>query len=277
VLWGTTGTAQTFAEAAPHVVGAVRLLIGGTALLCFARFRGVLRRPARAEVPALVIGAAGVAAYQLCFFAGVSLTGVAVGTIVGIGSAPILTGLLDWLVNRQPLTRRWMIATALALTGCVLLTLPDEQVSVNPLGVLLAVGAGASYAIYTLAGKQLLKTVPADAMGAMVFGSAMFLLMPILFFSDVSWVLQPIGLLVALHLGLITLGLSYILFGRGLQLIPASTAVTLSLAEPLTAGLLGVIVVGERPPPIAWIGTALLFAGLWWLTTGAEPAGTASD
>jgi DME family drug/metabolite transporter len=268
VLWGTTGTAQTFAPAgaSPQAVGAVRLLIGGTVLLLFAWNGGVLRRPTRAELPALVVGAAGVAAYQVCFFAGLSLTGVAVGTIIGIGSAPILSGLLDALVNQEPLTRRWTIATALALLGCALLTLPGEQVRVDALGVLLSIGAGASYAVYTLAGKRLLKTVAADAMVALVFGSAMLLLLPILFVSDLSWLIQPSGLLVALHLGLITLGLSYVLFGRGLKHIPASTAVTLSLAEPLTAGLLGVLVVGEGLTLTGAAGTALLFAGLLWLT-----------
>lgn len=271
MLWGTTGTAQAFAPsgAQPQVVGAIRLLIGGIALLIFAGSRRMLRKPTCAELPALIVGAVGVAAYQLCFFAAVSLTGVAVGTMVGIGSAPILTGLLDWLVNRQALSRRWMISTLLALIGCGLLTLPGGQVNVNPLGILLAVGAGAAYAVYTLAGKQLLRTLPADGMIAMVFGTAMLLLLPLLFIGNVGWILQPSGLLVGLHLGLITLALSYILFGRGLKLVPASTAVTLSLAEPLTAALLGVVVLNESLTGSALLGIALLFAGLGWLGLGS--------
>jgi drug/metabolite transporter, DME family len=283
VLWGTTGTAQALLpdNATPEVVGTIRLLIGGTALLLFAQFRGILCKPTRTESLPLVIGAVGVAVYQLAFFAGVSLTGVAVGTIVGIGSAPIMTGLLDWLVNRQPLTRRWMMATLLAIIGCALLTIPDAEVNINLFGILLAMGAGLSYAVYTLAGKQLLKTMPADSMVALVFGGAMFLLLPILLVGDTSWVFEPRGMLVALHLGLITLAVSYILFGRGLKLTPASTAVTLSLAEPLTAGLLGVLVVGEQLPPTAFLGIALLFAGLGFLTvapqTSAEPAAIASE
>ncbi|HEX2619813.1 MAG TPA: DMT family transporter, partial [Phototrophicaceae bacterium] len=108
VLWGTTGTAQSLAPAGatPTIIGALRLLVGATGLLIFSQLRGTLRRPTRAELPALLIGGLAVAAYQITFFGGVSLTGVAVGTIVGIGSAPILAGLLDWLVNHQPLTSR---------------------------------------------------------------------------------------------------------------------------------------------------------------------------
>lgn len=270
VLWGTTGTAQSLAPegATPAVVGALRLLVGSIGLLIFAQVRGILRLPTRQELPALLIGGLAVAAYQICFFGGVSLTGVAIGTIVGIGSAPILAGILDWLVAHQALSQRWLVATALAIVGCVLLTLPNSagELTVNPLGIVLAVGAGASYAIYALAGKMLLRTMPPETMVGLEFSTGMLFLIPLLFTGDVGWALQPVGILVVLHLGLITVTLSYILFGRGLMTVPASTAVTLSLAEPLTAGLLGVLVVGERLTPLAIVGIVLMLVGLWWLT-----------
>jgi DME family drug/metabolite transporter len=266
VLWGTTGTAQSLAPdgATPAVIGALRLLVGSIGLLIFAQLRGVLRLPIRQELPALLIGGLAVAAYQICFFGGVSLTGVA----IGIGSAPILAGILDWLVAHQSLSQRWLVATTLAIIGCVLLTLPNSagELTVHPLGIALAVGAGASYAIYALAGKYLLRTMPPETMVALEFSTGMLFLIPLLFTGDVGWALQPAGLLVVIHLGLITVTLSYILFGRGLMTVPASTAVTLSLAEPLTAGLLGVLVVGERLTPLALVGIALMLVGLWWLT-----------
>lgn len=62
-----------------------------------------------------------VAAYQLCFFASVDRTGVAIGTVVAIGSGPVFTGLLSWLFDRVPPTRRWAGATAVAITGCAAL------------------------------------------------------------------------------------------------------------------------------------------------------------
>jgi DME family drug/metabolite transporter len=37
---------------------------------------------------------------------------------------------------------------------------------------------------------------------------------------------------------------------------------TLTLAEPLTAALLALVVLGERPAPVAWVGAALIAAGL---------------
>ena len=70
------------------------------------------------------------------------------------------------------------------------------------------------------------------------------MLSPVLLLLDVSSLSQSHGLTVALHLGLIATALSYDLFTRGLIMIPVVTAVTLTLAEPLTARSLGVIVLG---------------------------------
>jgi DME family drug/metabolite transporter len=73
---------------------------------------------------------------------------------------------------------------------------------------------------------------------------------------------QPRGALVVLHLGLVTVGLAYTLFGQGLKRVPVSNAVTLTLAEPMTAGILGVLLLGEQLTLQAGLGILLIFSGL---------------
>src|SRR3954454_228288 len=74
VLFGTTGTAQALGpEASPAAVGAARVAVGGVLLLLVAaRFAPRTRAPWSAK--AIVAGAAGVAGYQLTFFAAVDDT-----------------------------------------------------------------------------------------------------------------------------------------------------------------------------------------------------------
>jgi DME family drug/metabolite transporter len=273
VLWGTTGTTQTFAPAgaSPASVGAVRLVGGSLCLIALAAYRGQLGKISRMPRRPLLIAAIGIAAYQICFFAGVARTGVAVGTIVGIGTAPIWSGALDWLIVGDRPGYRWLAATALAILGSTLLIAGGSSISVDPPGVLLAMGAGLAYAIYTLASKQLLYDYAPDGVMAAVFGLGAVFLVPVLFAADAGWLAQTRGMLVALHLSLLTVGLSYALWARGLIRVSASTAVTLSLAEPLTAATLGVLVVGERLPLVALLGIALLVAGLALLSLG-QPA-----
>lgn len=268
VLWGTTGTAQAFAPPGvqPVVVGAVRLAIGGMALLLFAAWHGRLTGYRRLSLRPTILGAGSIAAYQLCFFAAVSLTGVAVGTMVAIGSAPILAGLLSWLAARERPQNRWIMATLLAVTGCTLLIAPGGALKVNTGGLLLALGAGAAYAVYAHASKALLAEQSPDLVTAVLFSLGAVFLLPVLFVGELDWLLNSRGMLVALHLGLIATALAYILFTRGLQSVPVSTAVTLSLAEPLTAALLGVLVLKEQLTLPGVLGICFLLAGLALIT-----------
>lgn len=274
MLWGTTGTAQAFAPvgATSAAVGTVRLVIGGLALALFAWQRGAFQRDGSWPHLSVIVGAVSIAAYQLLFFAGVARTGVAAGTLVGIGSAPILAGLLDILVLRRHPTTRWMGATALAILGSTLLILSAGTMTLDFLGILFAIGAGASYAVYTLIGKGLLQTQSPDAVTGMLFGGGAILLLPLILVVDLSWLLQLRGIFVALHLGIVATALSYVLYLRGLITTPASSAVTLALAEPLTAALLAIVVLGERLPPLAWVGIATIFGGLAILTMGTRKA-----
>jgi DME family drug/metabolite transporter len=137
-------------------------------------------------------------------------------------------------------------------------------------GVLLALAAGLAYAGYAVASKGLLEDHPPDAVTAVVFCLAALLLAPILLWADLRWLVQPRGLAAALHLGLVATAVAYTLFARGLRVLPVATAVSLSLAEPLTAALLGIIVLGERLTMVAVLGAGLMLAGLVTLATGTE-------
>lgn len=268
VCWGTTGTAQAFAPAGatPLAVGALRLLIGGSVLLLWALGRRQMRwRGWPVAATAMAIGA--IAGYQLFFFAGVARTGVAVGTVVAIGAAPVLAGLLGLLLLGERPTLRWLAATVLAVAGCTLLIATGGDLQIDLPGVILAIGAGGAYALYTIASKELLRVQPPDAVTAVAFFGGALLLAPLLFFVDLAWLTQSQGVLVALHLGMVTTALAYMLYIRGLLTLPTATAVTLALAEPLTAALLGTLVLGERLTLAALVGMALIFAGLLVLTT----------
>ncbi len=270
VCFGTTGTAQALGpEAAPLTVGATRIAIGGLLLLLVARAVPAVAAPwPRRE---LAVIAAAVAVYQLAFFAAVDRTGVAVGTVVALGSAPALAGVAGLLLDGEPLTRRWAHATALACGGVLLLVLGGGGASVDPLGIMLAVVSASGYATYTIMAKRLLRAghAPERVMAAS-FSLGALLLVPVLVAGDLSWLRSGDGLAMAVFLGAIPTALAYVLFARGLRhLTPGETA-TLTLAEPLTATGLGILALGERPGAIAAAGAVLVLAGLLALALPAR-------
>jgi DME family drug/metabolite transporter len=263
VCFGTTGTAQALGpDASPVTVGAVRIAVGALLLLLAQRLttRADAGRWARGP---LVAGALGVAAYQLCFFAAVKDTGVAVGTVVALGSAPALAGAGGWLLERRAPGGGWFAATALACAGVALIALAGGGSEVSAPGVALAVGAGASYATYTLSAKRLLDAGHAvEPVIARLFGWGGVLLLPVLVLGDAGWALTPGGAAMALWLGAVPTALAYLLFARGLRHLPANEVATLTLAEPVTATLFGAIILSERPGAGAIIGIVLILAGL---------------
>lgn len=131
------------------------------------------------------------------------------------------------------------------------------------LGILLALGAGLSFAVYTLTSKKLLQKQKPEAVTGTVFFLSAVLLAPLLFLYDLGWISSVQGMAVSLYIGVIATGAAYLLFTTGLAKVPASTAVTLSLAEPLTASLLGTVLVRESLPLVSWAGIALLLLGIF--------------
>lgn len=267
ILWGTTGTAQTFMPQTIHplAVGASRLAVGGFSLLIILL---ILRKIDFRNWPwrSTLYAAVSMAVFQYLFFSSVRLTGVAIGTVVTIGSAPVFSGIIEWLfVKRRP-TRVWVMATALAIIGCALLFLHTDGIIVNPIGVAMSLGAGLLFAFYTLVNKDVLAKVDTVPAVAVIFSMSAMMLLPFLFLFETEGLLTGRGISVVLYLGIATTSVAYILFSAGLKRIPSSSAVTLSLAEPLTAAILSVIVVGERLNATSWMGVVLLLGGILVLT-----------
>jgi drug/metabolite transporter, DME family len=269
-LWGTTGTVRSFVPASPVAVGAARLLIGGAFLFAVALrvggLRPLLARGTRTRL-ILLLGAALVAVYQLAFFSAVARTGVATGTVVTIGSGPVFAGLLSRLLRMGTLTPRWLLSTAGAVAGCAALTLGGQAAGVEPMGVALALLSGFGYAAYaTVASYLITRGDDSRAVLGTLFGGSGVLLLPVLLVAGSGWLLTGRGAAAALYLGVITTGVGYLLYGRGLRSTPVAAAITLTLAEPAVAAVLGLVVLGEHLGAVALAGLALLAASLVILT-----------
>ncbi|MFE4726226.1 DMT family transporter [Microbacterium sp. NPDC056736] len=287
VLFGTTGTSQALGPdgTTPLSIGVMRMVIGGTGLAVIAfslAARHARRRPSAATRPRLtlqplslmVLTGACLALYQPLFFLGTARNGVAVGTVVALGSAPILAGLLEWALTRRTPTPTWMAATALATLGVVLLGFGGEAgdgSGTDPLGLLGSVGAGASFAVIANAQRRLLDAGwdPFTVVGAMGASSAAICAFA-LPFVDLAWLGTGSGVAMALWLGLGTISIAYVLFTWGLSGLTAATAATLTLGEPLTASVLGIVVLGERLSALAVVGLVVLAAGLALLAWGSR-------
>ena len=156
--FATTGTSRALGpdSATSLGVAAVRFIVGATALFAIT---ALIRKPhvTTATLPLYIwiIAGFGQAMYGATFFAAVHETGVAVGTVVALGSAPILTGLLSVVLFRSRPSRSWMLATSVAIGGMALIVLSGSEATVSITGTIYALGAGLGYAFFALASKRI--------------------------------------------------------------------------------------------------------------------------
>jgi drug/metabolite transporter, DME family len=281
VLWGTTGTAATFAPrgSGSLAVGAAAMGIGGLALLATARRSAVALIRAHVTSPRLWLGAGAIVVYPLAFYSSMSQAGVAIGVTLSIGAAPIAAALMERLLHARRLSRRWALTVAIAVIGAALLgagrpAAPDHHAAHLVTGVLLALVAAGCYAGYSVAAAAIIEDgeTPRATVGAL-FGLAAAVLVPVLLLTGGTLLSSGRGLLVAGYLGLIPMTIGYILFGQGLRHVTASQATALSLLEPALAAVLADLVAGQHLTGIGWLGIGLVLASVLVQSRPARRAG----
>ncbi len=279
ILFGTTGTAQALGPkfASPLSIGAVRVTIGALGLIVLTtrtrprpRLRKGLRtrsapRPSAAHRWALALAGVGVAGYQIGFFEGTKRAGVALGTLVALGSGPVFAGVFQAIRSRRLPSVAWTLATLLAASGAGLVAFArhDTASGVSLMGIAAALLAGLSYAVFSMASKHAMVDGLAslDAMAAS-FAIGAVLMSPLLFTEPLHWLASGRGIGVALDLGLGATTAAYALFGFGLARLAVPTVVTLTLAEPATAAVLSVVALSQHLAPVGWLGVTLVLVGV---------------
>ncbi len=284
ILWGTTGTVAALAPTIGSIaVGAAAMGVGGLlqALVALPTLRAYDRDLVMRWRTLLLSGIA-VGAYPLAFYTSMRLAGVAVGTVVSIGSAPLAAALVERVVDRTAVPPRWVVGGGAGLLGLTVLTVAEAIRSRprttgfggHPLpGIALGLLAGITYALYSWGAAHIMRNgvPPRPTMGA-IFGVGSLLLMPVLLVTGSPIVASWRNASAVAYLALIPMFVGYTLFGRGLSAISASAATTLSLLEPAVAALLALVVLHERLSPLGWAGVVILMAGLLVVSLRPEPA-----
>ncbi len=268
ILWGTTGTAASFNTAvSPLATGAFAMGFAGLLLVLTALPQ--LRNDASAMLKqprVMLLGALAVAVYPLAFYTSMHLAGVAIGTVVSIACAPFFAAVLECLISKKFISKKWLLSFAFGAVGIVLLTLgkvPTAESSIaadSPaVGVLLGLLAAFTYATYSWSAKRMIQRgVHSKSAMAAMFGLAAVVLLPSLWLTGDNLFSGATNTSVALYMALVPMFIGYLLFGYGLKQVDASTATLITLLEPAVATLMAIWVVGEVFQPIGWWGMGFI-------------------
>lgn len=268
LLWGTTGTAASYApDISPLAIGAFAMGIGGVLMLCTALKS--LRQDYKKlflKRRLVLLGALCVAIYPLAFYTSMRLSGVAMGTVVSIASAPLFAVILERLFSQKIISLQWLISFLFGAIGIVLLAFgkvvvvdTESDMFTHYLGIFMGLIAGVTYAGYSYVAKQLIDSgVYSKSAVAGLFCCAAMVLLPSLYFTGDNLFSTVTNLSVSLYMALVPMFLGYLLFGFGLRVIDASHATLITLIEPIIATLLAVLLLGEEFKTIGWLGMAMV-------------------
>lgn len=266
-LWGTTGTIQALIPEykEPLVVGAIRLYLAAIYLFLISILFDKNLLSAIFKCPVLIaFSGLFMMLYNMTFFAAVLISGVGVGTAITIGSAPIWAILFEFIILKSIHSFNKLIGAILAVTGICVLMLFDDNTDWSNLGAFLALLSGLSYALYSLSTSRIVKKLSHHNTAAWTFLIAAFLSTPVFIFFPSSWVFSHDAIYYLIFLGTFATGIAYSFFTFGLKYLTSSTAVTLSLVEPITAVILAIIILGEFFSMSQYLAIIIIIIGLYF-------------
>ncbi|MFE3008906.1 DMT family transporter, partial [Streptomyces sp. NPDC059243] len=270
VAWGTAGAAASLvfrvSDLGPLALSFWRCA-GGLVLLApvlALRPRRAPREPEprRRRLIRILGTGIGLTVFQSAYFAAVEVTGLAVGTVVTLGAGPVLIAVGARLLLGERPGRGGAAAVTGALTGLLVLVLGGEGGDVVPAGVLLALLSAAGYAAITLLTRWLGRDGGGDApaTSAWAFGIGAVGLLPMAaaegLVPHTAETGQVLGLVV--YVAAVPTALAYALYFAGAAAVRSATVSVIMLLEPVSAAVIAVTVLGERPTTATVLGTLLL-------------------
>ena len=202
--------------------------------------------------------------FSTCYFSALNYTSLAVAAIL-LYTAPFFVMILSLFLFHEQLNGKKIFALLLAFTGCVLVSGVGGDTVFSWKGILLGIGSGFFYALYSIFGRYAINR----GYGAwtMTFYTFLFCSAGCAFLCN--W--QVIGAVITassenilwvLGLGFVTAFLPYVLYSTGLEYMESSKASILASVEPVVSALFGVVVFREYLSLWGILGIAMVLGAI---------------
>ncbi len=208
--------------------------------------------------------------FNWCYFTAIEEISLSIAVIL-LYTGPAFVVLMSSIFFGESMTSRKIAALLMTLAGCVLVIelLPLNQQSVSLYGVLIGLGSGFGYALYTIFGKYALRTYSSITVITYTFVFASIALIPVSNSPDIITGLGSLQtLLIVLALGLLPTALAYLLYTVGLSLVEGGRASITATVEPVVATLVGVAVFNEVLTVLQIIGIVMVLSAVILIQLG---------
>jgi len=276
MMWGGTFVAGRFLAGSlnPLFAASLRFLLASVALLGFVWVARIpLARPTpRQWLQLTLLGFFGIFFYNLCFFYGLQYINASRASLI-VALNPAVIGLASWLLFKERLGRVKVAGIALCIGGAslVIVSRNPQLLAVTPnawIGDLLILGCVAGWGIYSLCSRELNQALgPLQTVTFSVLIGCVMLLVLATLRGEMSAAallnLDTPQWLSLIYLGVFGSALAYIGYYDGIRKIGATRSGVFIALNPLTAVLLGALLLGEQLTLTLCLGGALVLAGIY--------------
>lgn len=252
-LWGTIGLfvdALTSAGFTALQIVALRVIMAAVMLVGWM----TLTRPAQLRIApkdAPLFAGTGIFSivfFNWCYFTAINELSLSVAVIL-LYTGPVFVAILSWLLLGEPMTRRKVGALVLTFLGCILVIqiFPVTPDRISLYGLLVGLGSGLGYALYSIFGKFALRRYSSLTVITYTFVFASLAMGPVAG-ASIEWGELSGGWIwaVVAGLGFFPTALAYLLYTLGLAQVDSSNAAITATFEPVVATLIGVLVFQEN-------------------------------
>ncbi|MFW6157540.1 MAG: DMT family transporter [Balneolaceae bacterium] len=271
VIWALNFSVikSSLEEIDPFSFNGLRFLIAAVFIWIVLLWRKERIRIPRSDwLPLLGMGLLGNLVYQGLFIIGIDLT-LSANAAVMLGTIPVWVGILSHLFSIEKMDILKGIGVVFAFAGIVFIigggTAGFSVDSQTLLGDLIIVAAAVVWAAYTILSKSFLSdytplqfSAITSAIGCVVLMSLAFPWMRVLDWSSVSYMAYG-GVI---YSGLLSIGLAYIIWNYGLQVVGTVRTATFQNLVPVFGLVFGVLLLNEHLGLMQYMGSAFVIAGI---------------
>ncbi|MBC3366438.1 DMT family transporter [Pseudomonas sp. SWRI154] len=276
MIWGGTFVAgRILSDAlAPMFAASLRFLLASIALLMFLGLARIpLAKPnLKQGLQLAVLGFSGIFFYNLCFFYGLQHINASRASLI-VALNPAVIGLASWGLFRERLGRLKVAGILLCIGGAGLVIVNRDPSVLQAtgegwMGDVLIFGCVLGWGIYSLFSKGLSESLgPLQTVTWSILLGTLMLWVACAASGDIHFaalsVLDIRQWLSLLYLGVLGSALAYIAWYDGIRKIGATRSGVFIALNPLTAVLLGALLLDERLTAMMCVGGGLILTGIF--------------
>ncbi|HET7480299.1 MAG TPA: DMT family transporter, partial [Rubrobacteraceae bacterium] len=245
---------------------AFRAVVGWVAVVLFVLATGgarSLRVPGRDLAFLAPLGLIGIGAFYLLYFYTVRESTIGTAAIL-LYSSPAFVVVLAWLFLGEKLGRAKIAALVLTFCGISLVAGAYDPANLEVSPAVLATGllSGLTYGLYSIFGRPVAGRLPPSVIlsYALFFGGILLLAFAVPTLGTLTG-LSPVSYAILLMLAVVHTTLAFALYTFGLGRLGAGRSAIVATVEPVVAGALGVLLLGEAATAAKVVGALLVLAG----------------